>query len=163
MSKRALLLLLAVSTSAHALEADRTQPVDVAADRSESSQKAGTTVLSGNVKITQGSMVITADKAEVFQPEGAKITRVLLTGNPATLEQQLDGDGGRMKAAARTVDYALSSNIVTLREQVRVEQTRGTMTGELIEYDIKTGQLKGGGGGTAGRIQMRIEPETKKN
>lgn len=116
-------------------------------------------MLSGNVRISQGSMVINADKAEVFQPAGATISRVVLTGNPATMAQTLDGDGGTMKAQARTIDYALQQNLVTLRQQVKVEQTRGTMTGELVEYDIKSGQLKGGGGGTAGRIQMRIEPE----
>jgi len=161
MSKPVFSLLLALSSSAMALEADRSKPVDVSADRSETSQKAGTTVLTGNVRISQGTMLIIADKAEVFQPEGANISRVLLTGSPATLEQDLDANGGRMKAAARTIDYALQSSKVTLRQQVRVEQTRGTLTGELIEYDIKTGQLKGGGGGDAGRIQMRIQPEPK--
>jgi lipopolysaccharide export system protein LptA len=163
MSKRVFSLLLAASVgSVAALEADRAQPVDVSADRSETSQKAGTTMLSGNVKISQGSMSIAADRAEVFQPEGATVTRVVLTGTPAVLEQSLDGDGGRMKAQARTIDYVLANNLVTLREQVKVEQARGTMTGELIEYDVKSGQLRGGGGGSAGRIQMRIVPDAPK-
>ena len=41
---------------------------------------------------------------------------------------------------------------------VVVEQTRGTLRGETIKYDLATGRLDGGGDGS--RVQMRIMPKT---
>ncbi len=81
----------------------------------------------------------------------------MLTGNPATLKQVND-NGEPMDARARQIVYTLSSDIVVLTGGVVIEQTRGTLRGETIKYDLKTGRLDGGGDGT--RVKMRILPKS---
>ena len=44
-------------------------------------------------------------------------------------------------------------------ETAVIEQPRGTLRGESIKYDLKTGRLDGGGDGK--RVQMRILPKNK--
>ena len=66
--RRALALLLAaLAAPALALEADRQQPMQINSDRFESGMDTNTTVLTGNVRITQGSLVVYAARADVTQ------------------------------------------------------------------------------------------------
>ena len=60
----ALLLLLACAPAA-ALKSDREKPMDVNADRSEFGLGEGQSVLSGSVRITQGTTEVAADRLVV--------------------------------------------------------------------------------------------------
>jgi lipopolysaccharide export system protein LptA len=113
-------------------------------------------ILSGNVLITQGTLEVGADKA-VIQRKAGDISQIVLTGSPATLKQVSDA-GEPMNAHASQIVYTLSSDVVVLTGGVVIEQPRGTLRGETIKYDLKTGRLDGGGDGT--RVQMRIMPKT---
>jgi len=93
----------------------------------------------------------------VIHRAGGDISEVTLTGNPATLKQVND-NGEAMNARAAQIVYTLSSDLVVLTGGVVVEQPRGTLRGETIKYDLKTGHLDGGGDGK--RVQMRIMPKT---
>lgn len=152
------LLALLLAAPAWALKSDRQQPVEVGADRSESSLDGATTTLIGAVEIRQGSLLAEAERAEVTQEDGA-VSRVLLTGSPARLQQRLDGpDGGVMKAHARQIDYQLAADRVTLRGGVRLERPQGTLESEQVVYRVDSGQLEAGGEG-GGRVRFRIEPK----
>jgi lipopolysaccharide export system protein LptA len=151
-------LLLVLPAPLLALKSDRKQPVEVSADRSQSSLDGATTTLSGSVEIRQGSLIAQADRAEVTQADGG-VSRVVLTGTPARLAQQLDGpDGGTMRAQAREIDYQLAADRVTLRGGVRLERPQGTLESEQVIYRVDSGQLDAGGDG-GGRVRFRIEPK----
>ena len=151
-----LLLACALPLDAPAKTSDRSQPMDVEADRTD----AGTgddsdAILTGNVKITQGTLEVESDRATI-QRKAGDISQVVLTGAPATLKQVND-NGEPMHARARQIVYTLSSDVVVLTGGVVVEQPRGTLRGETIKYDLKTGRLDGGGDGS--RVKMRILPK----
>ena len=152
-----MLVLGALPSSAQAKTTDRNAPMDVEADRTDATiSDSGDAILTGNVKITQGTLGVQADRA-VIHRAGGDISEVTLTGNPATLNQVND-DGEAMHARAAQIVYTLSSDLVMLTGGVVVEQPRGTLRGETIKYDLKTGHLDGGGDGK--RVQMRIMPKT---
>ena len=153
-----LMLLAAVLPSdASAKTTDRNQPMDVEADRTDASLgDDGEAVLTGNVLITQGTLQVGADRATIHRNAG-EISQVVLTGAPATLKQVND-NGEPMNASAAQIVYTLSSDVVVLTGGVVIEQTRGTLRGENIKYDLKSGHLDGGGDGK--RVQMRIMPKT---
>jgi lipopolysaccharide export system protein LptA len=154
------LALLAVAMPALALKSDRDKPMDVNADRFESNVKEGASVLTGNVRIVQGSLKIESERAEVHQdPAQQKVNRAVLNGEPARLEQDLD-DGGHMVARAKQIDYDLAKETVVLTGNVIVEQPRGELRGEKVTYEIATGKLTGSGEGAASRVQMRLNPGT---
>lgn len=141
---------------AFARSSDRNQPMDINAGKQEGSVDERTpTVLSGGVTIRQGTLDIAASRA-VVNMRGGTISRVQLTGGPARLKQQLD-DGTPMNAAANTIDYNLATEVVIFTGSVNIQQPRGTLSGERVVYNMRTGEVTSGGDGS-GRVQMRIMP-----
>jgi len=153
-----LMLLAAVLPfDAHAKTNDRSQPMDVEADRTDAEiGDNGEAVLTGNVMITQGTLQVGADRATIHRNAG-EISQVVLTGAPATLKQVND-NGETMNAHAAQIVYTLNNDLIVLSGGVVIEQPRGTLRGETIKYDLKTGHLDGGGDGS--RVKMRIMPKT---
>lgn len=130
--------------------------MDISAERSDALlTDDGESSISGNVLISQGSLQINADQAVVTRVKGDPV-KITLTGNPARM-QQMNDNGELMKASARQIVYLLNVEQISLLGNVIIDQARGSMRGESIRYDIKTGRLTGGGDGT--RVQMRIEPK----
>jgi lipopolysaccharide export system protein LptA len=106
--------------------------------------------------ITQGTLQVGADRATIHRNAG-EISQVVLTGAPATLKQVND-NGETMNAHAAQIVYTLNNDLIVLTGGVVIEQPRGTLRGETIKYDLKTGHLDGGGDGS--RVKMRIMPKT---
>jgi lipopolysaccharide export system protein LptA len=153
----AALLGLLLAQPVLALQQDRSQPMDIRAERWEAVlAETGDARLTGGVEIVQGSLRAESATAVMTRVAG-EVRRALLEGQPARLQQEMD-EGGLMRATARSIDYDLSSEVVVLSGNVVVNQPRGELRGERITYDLKTGRLDAGGG-EGGRIHMRIEPK----
>jgi lipopolysaccharide export system protein LptA len=153
----ALLAAVAASPFAFGKSTDRNQPMDIAADRTDAMLGDDSdSTLYGNVRITQGSLQVEADKA-VIHRKGGDITQVVLTGAPATMKQVAD-NGEPMMARAQKIVYTLSSEVIVLSGDVAIEQPRGNLRGQTVKYDLNTGRLDGGGDGS--RVQMRILPKS---
>jgi lipopolysaccharide export system protein LptA len=159
MSRSASVLLLAAlfaCTTAWARTSDRNQAMDTEADHNVCSMgDAGQCDMTGHVRITQGSLDIAAARAVVTRA-GGDISRAVLTGSPVVLKQQMD-DGTPMTAHANNVDYNLKSEIVVFTGDVQLDQPRGSMNGQHVVYNLKTGSIDSGGEGN-GRVRMRILP-----
>lgn len=151
------LALVLAAAPASALKSDRDKPLDVAADSLETTEGQSRTTLQGNVKITQGTLVVESDRAVVHRGRNDAIDRAVLDGRPATLEQDLD-DGGRMKARARQIDYDLARDIVVLTGDVVIDQPRGELRGAKVTYEMATGKLTGASG-DSGRVHLRMNPQ----
>lgn len=149
-------LALIAAPDVLARSSDRNKPMDIAADQQTGSLDESTpTVLSGNVSITQGTLDARAARA-VITSRGGAISRVVLTGGPARLKQQLD-DGTPMSAAASTIDYNLATEVVTFTGNVSIQQPRGTLSGARVVYNMRTGNVTSGNDGK-GQVKMRIMP-----
>ena len=147
---------LALPPLAQAKSSDRSAPMDIESGRTDALlTDDGDTVLTGGVTITQGTLNVQSDKATIYRKAG-DISQVVLTGAPATLSQVND-NGEPMHARASQIVYTLSSDLVVLTGDVVIEQTRGTLRGQTIKYDLKSGRLDGGGDGS--RVKMRIMPK----
>lgn len=150
------LLMAGVASTAGARSNDRSQPMDAEANQNTCTLgDAGQCVMTGNVQINQGSLDISAAKATVFR-SGGDISRALLSGSPVVLKQQMD-DGTPMTAHASNVDYNLTTDVVIFTGDVVIQQPRGTMSGQRVVYNLKTGSVDSGGEGN-GRVKMRIMP-----
>ena len=165
MSRRLAELLLlpvlagAVAGAAVARSSDRNQPMDAESDQNSCTLgDAGQCVLTGNVHITQGSLDIKAAKAVIYRGNG-DISRAVITGKPVSLQQVLD-DGTLMSASANNVDYDLRSDVVVFTGGVDIRQPQGSMSGERVVYNLKTGNVESGGQGS-GRVHMRIMPRNQ--
>ena len=153
------LSLLGMATSADARRSDRNQDMNVDAGHADYATDASRpTKLTGGVTITQGTLDIRANQADLYQTRGGDIARIVLRGSPTTLRQQLD-DGTPMNVRANQIDYNHQTEIAVFTGGVRVEQPRGSLNGERVTYNMATGQVQGGGEGS-GRVRMTIRPRT---
>lgn len=150
-------LLVAACGSVGARTSDRTQPMDIGASRSDCGLGANATcTLTGNVIITQGSLRVVSARAVISQSNGNP-SRAQLSGG-VTLQQDMD-DGDRIQAAAANVDYDMQSEVMVLTGNVTIHQQRGSLNGQRVVYNLKTGQIESGGDG-GGRVRMRILPKS---
>ena len=150
------LLLVAACGLAGARTSDRRQPMDIESGRSDCGLGANATcTLSGNVTITQGTLRIVAASAVVSQVGGTP-SRTQLSGG-VNLQQELD-DGDHIQAVAANVDYDMRNEVMVMTGNVTINQQRGSLTGQRVVYNLKTGQVESGGEGN-GRVRMRILPK----
>lgn len=149
--------LMFAAASVQAAKADRDQAMQINAATLKTVEASGITVLTGDVRMDQGSLMIRADRAEIEQVEG-ETRRAILDGAPVHLEQDIDGQG-RLKADAKRIEYLLTEDRVIMTGAVRIERPRGVMTGERVVYHLDTGEMEAGEPG--GRINMTIAPKPK--
>lgn len=144
--------------AASARSSDRNQPMNVDADASNcSTADDGPCVLTGNVKAVQGTLVINAAKADIRRA-GGDINTVQLTGNQATIKQELD-DGSPFNGRANKIDYDMPKDTVVLTGNAFVDKAGDTIKSERIVYNMKSGQVESGG--TGGRVSMQLQPKNK--
>jgi lipopolysaccharide export system protein LptA len=154
------LLLASLACAGHVLarSSDRQQPMDLEANHQDCSvDDAGPCVFSGNVRILQGTLDIRAARADVQRGDG-DIRRVILSGSPVQLSQQLD-NGSRMNARAAKIDYDMPRETVVLTGKAHLEQPgRSSIDSERIVYNMRTGQMQSGRQGGGQRVKMQIIP-----
>lgn len=149
-------LAAALAPTAGARTSDRNQPMDIEAAHQICGFGANDTcTMTGNVTISQGSLNIAAAKA-VIQQSGGDPSRALLSGG-VTLRQTMD-DGNQINAKSSNMDYDLKTEVVVFTGNVEIVQQRGTLNGQRVVYNMKTGQVESGGTGN-GRVKMRILPK----
>ena len=153
-----LLAGLLFAGNASARSTDRDQALDVRAGGLDGPiSQSGDTLLT-DVIITQGTLRIEAAHAAVTRDNG-EVTKVVLQGQPAALQQEND-EGVLMKAQAHRIDYDINTETVVLTGSVRIDQGRDVFRGERVRYDTRSARITGDGG-EGGRIQLTIQPKNR--
>src|SRR5579859_5193961 len=100
-----LLVLGAASGVSLAKRADRQQLIRTYAKLTNVEDGPnGVTTLTGQVKVMQGNLLITGDTARLYFGADQQMTRAVVTGHPAHI-QQLDEQDRLVQADADTLDY----------------------------------------------------------
>jgi lipopolysaccharide export system protein LptA len=132
-----------VSLCALAERADALKPVKIDYDIADVDQVTQTTILSGNVVITRGTLILKSDKAQLKEtPEG--YMSVTLTANPgkvATFRQKRDGGPDLwIEGQAERIEYDERAELVKLFSNAVVKQLengrlQSELDGAFIAYD----------------------------
>ena len=169
-------LALALAAAAQAEKADRTKPLNVAADRQGTFDLLKQVVVfSGNVIITKGTIVIKADRVEVREaPDGYRIALALGSASkPATFRQKRDGVDEYIDGQADRLEYDEKGDVIRFVNNAMVRRLRGAgigdeITGSLITYDNTTEVFSvsggtqtaaaGASGSSGGRVRAVLTP-----
>ncbi len=160
-------------TPAWSEKADRSQPLNFAADAARVDDAQRLNILSGNVEITKGTMLLQADRVEVRQNADGTQSAVA-TGGPggrSFFKQKRDGVDEAIEGQAEKVVYEGRDDTVHFTGRATMRRLKsGVMsdevTGPLIIYDNKTSvfQVVGASGKTdtlgtpKGRVRGVITP-----
>lgn len=166
----ATLLLAALASPALAERADREQPTNVESDRMQYDEPKQTTVFSGRVVLTKGTLIIRGDQMVLRQlAENQQVATA--TGKPATFRQKRDGPGEQfVNGTGQTIDYdsrnekmVLTGSAVMTRTECG--RTMDRVTGAKIVYDGQTETFTvdgkpspGQSQAPAGRVRLTIQP-----
>jgi lipopolysaccharide export system protein LptA len=154
-----LLLAIALNSSAHALQADRNEPISIDCDTAERDEAKGTTTYAGSVVMQQGSMKINADKVVVYSTKD-KVTHIIATGKPARYEQKPSATEAVVVAQANTLEYQVQDQSLHLIESAFLEQEGTNLTGNRIDYDVRNSVVKAGSESkNRERVRMVINPK----
>ncbi len=165
------LLLTSGSAAAWAEKADRTRAMTLESDQPCTvSLLKQTSVCSGNVVISQGTLQIRADRLELREtPEGYQMA--LATGSaakPATYRQKRDGSDETVEGQAQRIDYDSRAGTLRFEGAAVVRRLRGStvadeIQGQQIVWDSTAESFNvRGGDATAsnpgGRVRAVITP-----
>ncbi len=129
-------LTIVFPVSSYALKGDEQQPIKIEADSGTADMKQMMTVFNGNVVITQGSLVIHADKATAEQDANG-YRSIILYGKPVVFEQ-IDNDGGKIEGQGNQFNYNTKSNLALLTGRSRVKKGNNIIIANVITYNTKT-------------------------
>jgi len=150
-----------LSCASYAFTGDDSQTIVVESDSAERNEKTGLTQYSGHVVIRQGSLIIDANKVEIYY-EGNRVDRIVCDGNPASFQQQ-SGSGKQVLARAGIIEYLPADKIINLKTDASLSRNGTLIKGDSINYDIanETWRAKGDNQSTQKRIQLVIPPPKK--
>ncbi|MGC4061792.1 MAG: lipopolysaccharide transport periplasmic protein LptA [Aquabacterium sp.] len=154
----------------HADKADRSQPLNFAADAARVDDAQHLNILTGNVEITKGSMVVHSDRVEVREnPDGTQTaTAIGGQGGRAYFKQKREGMDESIEGEAERVVYEGKDDTVhffnrAVMRRIREGKLTDEVTGQTIIYDNRTSvfQVVGNAGNTTstkGRVRGVITP-----
>jgi len=142
--KTALLALasLCVATLAWATPEDRNKPITGKADSNTIDANTGKTILLGQVVITQGALIIYANKVTI-ETEGQtnRLSYLLAEGNPVRLYDQPVADGETVEVQGLRIEFFPNDNKIITLGQAKITQVGNQADGERIIYQTDTGVM----------------------
>jgi lipopolysaccharide export system protein LptA len=150
---------LILPLAAHAKTGDRNQPMNTSQVKVDGFNAPNTiTTLTGKVVITQGTMKATGDVAKVYLDADTQVSRIVMTGHPAHI-QQLDDNDHLMTGDAPTLDYDNIKGIAVLRPNAVVtQQTMGEAHADTLTYNTQTTYFTG-----TGNVSMTYLPKQRQD
>ena len=157
-------LLMASSTLSLAAPTntpDNKQPVNIQADQLQASEKAGKSIYSGNVVVTQGSLTIKGDQIEVLHPKG-KLSQAITTGTPAIFKRYNQTEKAWVNGKANRIEYDTKAKTVLLIGDAEVEQPgKHKISGSKLFYDLEKQLLNANSSPEdKKRVSVTFTPET---
>lgn len=160
---------LAFGGAALAEKADRSKPLTIEADKPGTVDLLNQVVVfNGNVVISQGTMSIRAERAEVRETAQGYRTAVAIgaPGKPALFRQKREGLAEYIEGEAERIEYDGRNEVLRLIGSAAVRRLRGSevadeITGASIVYDnaAEVFSVQGGGAnGGSGRVRAVLTP-----
>ena len=159
--------VLLFALPAHAEQTDRDKPVNLESDTVEVNDQTRVSTYQGNVRLTQGTLLITADKLMVVQ-DNEGFSKSTAYGNPAYFKQKSDGVDVNIEGWAQRIEYDAKRDKLEMFTQARIKRGQDEVHGNYITYDGRTESYRviGGKDGASennpkGRVRVVIQPKRK--
>jgi lipopolysaccharide export system protein LptA len=159
---------------ASAEKADSKKPINVESDALRYDDLKQTSVFTGQVVLTKGSIIIRGAQLEVRQDaEGYQFG--LVTAEPGKLaffRQKREGVDEYIEGEGETIEYDGRADVVRLIKNARMRRLRGAtladeVTGAVINYNNATevftvdGAVAKSGSGRGGRVRAMLTPKAE--
>ena len=161
------LFVLLASSLALAEKADSDKPIDLEADNMTVNDAKKTSIYTGNVVLTQGTLEIHAEKL-IVREDTEGFQHSTSTGSPTTFRQKMEGKSEYIQGSGQRIEYDGRMDKVQIYEKAWVKRGEDIVRGEYIMYDAGSEYAEVIGGAknaTAenpkGRVHAVIQPKSK--
>jgi lipopolysaccharide export system protein LptA len=159
---------LLVAAPALAEKADRNKPIHLEADRVTVDDAKQISTFTGNVVLTQGSMVLRGDKMEVRQGKDG-FRQGTVWGNLAYFRQKREGYDDLIEGWSERIEYDSRADKVEMFNRAMLKRGQDEARGNYISYDANSEFFQVTGGATKsasaaqgdGRVRVIIQPKPK--
>jgi len=148
------------SSTVHALNSDKDQPIDITADRLEMNEAKQINTYSGNVLLKQGSLNINADSLILFFDENNELDYMEMSGQPANLKQQNE-EGEWMQGEAEIITYRDKESLLILKRKAKFKSGKEHISSDFIQINTDNEQIQAGNKNKQDRVHMKILPRSK--
>ena len=166
--------LLSVAMPAHAQSPDRSQPVNIDADKVTLDDRNKVHVFEGSVVLTQGTMVLNGDKVVVTQDAAGFHSGVATAGKGRLVffRQKRVSDGAWVDGEAERIEYSSQNELTKLFNRAQIQSAGNLVRGQYIEYDAATenylvtdapGRSSGSVPSAGSRVHVTIQPRNDSN
>ncbi len=152
--------LLIINCPVMALTDDSTKPINIQADSAEINDATGISTYRGNVKITQGSTVLTGDIV-ILETANKKVQKIISEGNLSTFKQTTD-DGRKINAEAEKMIYSITGNKIVLTNNAKLTEAGNTFASDKITFYTDREVVTAGSATGNDRVNITVFPETIK-
>ncbi|WP_106478406.1 lipopolysaccharide transport periplasmic protein LptA [Phytohalomonas tamaricis] len=155
------------ASNAFALDSDANKPINIAADKLQIDDRAGTAIYTGQVHMEQGTMKLDADRVEITRGNAGGVSKVNAKGNRAYIEQLPAPDDATVKGWGNTIIYHADTRRVELIGNAELHQAQDTFTGGYVEYYLDRRQVNArssesqSGQSQNGRVRMTLTPNSQ--
>ena len=143
MNRFFLIYLYCASFGVYALPDDAKQPIQVKAYTVVIDERKGLSTYTGDAKVSQGSLMLSADKIELYSNQ-KEVTKVLAIGSKNKLAYYKQNQPNRsrfIEAGAIKINYLIKKEIVQLRGKAHLIQGFDKFSGGTLDYDIKNDKV----------------------
>jgi lipopolysaccharide export system protein LptA len=131
------IVLLFYIPASFAERADRNEPIHLEADQVVMDDAHQISTFIGNVRFSQGTLVIRGDKIVVMQDKDG-FKQVTAYGNTAEFRQKREGSGEYVEGYGNSIEYDTRTDTVNFHEKARLKRDRDEVSGDHITYSSKT-------------------------
>ena len=129
-----LIALLASYPYSYAEKADRDKPIEIEADTMTVDDAKSTSIYTGDVILTQGTLLIRADELIIRQDkQGFQHSTSL--GSPTTFKQKMEGSEEYIQGRALRIEYDGHMDKIHLYKNAEVKRGKDIVVGDYITYD----------------------------
>lgn len=131
---------LCLANLAQADRSDSNKPMDFRSQRAHMDELRKTYQYSGQVRMTQGTRQLSADRVDIKQ-DAAGFSKSIATGSPQKLAhiKQRESDGkGWMEGWAERIEYDDRTDKFVFFDQARIKTSSDDAKGDVIIYDNVT-------------------------
>jgi len=152
----------------YAERADRNKPMHLEADQVIMDDAQHISTFIGNVRLSQGTMLISGDKIVVVEDKDG-FKHATAYGNTAEFRQKREGLDGYVEGYGDRIDYDARAGTLNFQENARLKRDLDEVSGDNIAYNVKTEIFRVNGVGSSPgteppqRVRAVLQPKSKEN
>ncbi|GAB4392445.1 MAG: hypothetical protein Tsb005_06510 [Gammaproteobacteria bacterium] len=135
------LVTLLFCATLYALDTDSTEPLSISANSADLNRKTGVGTYRGNVKVTQGSTIVTGDVLITYMNDQRKLNKAVVKGNTTTrahYQTVPKPDESTLHARANKITYFPQKRLVILEGDAEILQNGNSFKAPYITYNLNT-------------------------